>query len=289
MKLHVLSDIHVEFEEFNAPATDADVVVLAGDIHVGRNGLDWALKQFPDKPVLYVLGNHEYYGKAIPRYTEKLREFASGTRHPHSGTGGTYDRWSDLSGMHGCGLTLSYSATHALRAYEATQKMTDYKKIRVSPKYSRLRSIDTCAIHHRSRRWLETQIQENTDDVVVITHHAPSVKSLPDSKHNDLMSAAYVSNLDDFVSQSGAKFWIHGHLHAPSDYTLGKTRVLCEPERVSRRIQRSIHTGIGGRDLMTWMAAYGRQQPVVASPERTLERPVLRLPAVAPAVSKYRV
>ena len=48
MKLHVLSDIHVEFEAFDAPATDADVVILAGDIHVGRNGLDWALQQFPD-------------------------------------------------------------------------------------------------------------------------------------------------------------------------------------------------------------------------------------------------
>ena len=79
MKLHVLSDIHIEFESFDAPATDADAVVLAGDIDIGRNGLDWALRQFPDKPVIYVLGNHEYYGKAIPRFTEKLREFAAGT------------------------------------------------------------------------------------------------------------------------------------------------------------------------------------------------------------------
>ncbi len=38
MKLHVLSDIHIEFESFDAPATDADAVVLAGDIHIGRNG-----------------------------------------------------------------------------------------------------------------------------------------------------------------------------------------------------------------------------------------------------------
>lgn len=56
MKLHVLSDIHVEFELFDAPRTDADVVVLAGDVHVGRKGLKWALKQFPNKPVIYVLG-----------------------------------------------------------------------------------------------------------------------------------------------------------------------------------------------------------------------------------------
>ena len=44
------------------------------------------------------------------------------------------------------------------------------------------------------------------------------------------MSAAYVSDLDEFVSRSNAKFWIHGHLHAPSDYALGTTRVLCNPK-----------------------------------------------------------
>ncbi len=42
MKLHILSDVHVEFESYDAPETDADVVVLAGDINVGRNGFDWA-------------------------------------------------------------------------------------------------------------------------------------------------------------------------------------------------------------------------------------------------------
>ena len=79
MKLHILSDVHVEFGPYDAPETDADVVVLAGDINVGRNGFDWAREQFPNKPVLYVLGNHEYYGEALPKFTDKLRELAEGT------------------------------------------------------------------------------------------------------------------------------------------------------------------------------------------------------------------
>ncbi len=229
MRLHVLSDIHVEFEGFNAPATDADVVILAGDIHVGRSGLDWALQQFPDKPVLYVLGNHEYYGQAIPRHTEKLRELASGTNvHVLEQESLTLDGVTFL----GCTLWTDFElfGDPRIAGFEATRQMTDYKKIRVSPKYSRLRSIDTCAIHHRSRHWIDSQLQELNNDVVVVTHHAPSRRSLPESRHDDLLSAAYVSDLDDFVSQSRAKLWIHGHLHAPSDYTLGTTRVLCNPK-----------------------------------------------------------
>ncbi len=229
MKLHVLSDIHVEFEHFDAPATDADVVILAGDIHVGKKGVDWALQQFPDKPVLYVLGNHEFYGNAIPRHTEKLREFAAGTNvQILEQEALTLDGVTFL----GCTLWTDFElfGDPRIAGYEATQTMTDYKKIRVSPKYSRLRSIDTCAIHHRSRRWLDSQLKEQPGNVVVITHHAPSLKSLPVSKHDDILSAAYVSELDEFVSQSGARFWINGHLHAPSDYTLGTTRVLCNPK-----------------------------------------------------------
>ena len=61
MKLHILNDLHIEFEDFAQPTTDADVVILAGDIGVGMEGLNWAENRFPDRPVIYVPGNHEFY------------------------------------------------------------------------------------------------------------------------------------------------------------------------------------------------------------------------------------
>lgn len=228
MKLHVLSDLHVEFAPFSAPATDADVIVLAGDIHVGRKDLDWAVEQFPDKPVIYVLGNHEYYGNAIPRFTEKLRDYASGTNvHILEREAFALDGITFL----GCTLWTDFRlfGDPRIAGYEATQKMTDYKKIRLSPRYSKLRSKDTAGIHHRSLQWLDSRLMNSTGEVIVITHHAPSRKSMPNLRDDDLLSAAYVSDLDDFVSQSGARFWIHGHLHATSDYELGSTRVVCNP------------------------------------------------------------
>ncbi len=51
MKLHVLSDLHTEFAEFSPPETDADVVILAGDIGVGLGGIEWAARRFPKAPV----------------------------------------------------------------------------------------------------------------------------------------------------------------------------------------------------------------------------------------------
>jgi predicted phosphodiesterase len=65
MKLHILSDLHTEFADFVPPETDADTIILAGDIGVGVEGVRWAARYYPDRPVIYVPGNHEFYGHDI--------------------------------------------------------------------------------------------------------------------------------------------------------------------------------------------------------------------------------
>jgi predicted phosphodiesterase len=62
MKIRILSDLHLEFRHWTPPEADADVIVLAGDIHVGIHGVEWARRSFPLNPVVYVPGNHEFYG-----------------------------------------------------------------------------------------------------------------------------------------------------------------------------------------------------------------------------------
>ncbi len=78
MKIQILSDLHLEFENFNFYNTDADVVVLAGDVHLGMNGVLWAKKAIQNQPVIYVLGNHEYYRNAYPKLLDKIRKEAEG-------------------------------------------------------------------------------------------------------------------------------------------------------------------------------------------------------------------
>jgi len=46
MRLHILGDLHLEFGATEIRPVDADVVVLAGDIHLGREGRKWARKLF---------------------------------------------------------------------------------------------------------------------------------------------------------------------------------------------------------------------------------------------------
>ena len=74
MKIHILSDLHLEFAAFNPEPTDADVVVLAGDIDVRSSGVGWARDTFPDQEIIYVAGNHEFYGSQRLELISKLQE-----------------------------------------------------------------------------------------------------------------------------------------------------------------------------------------------------------------------
>ena len=77
MKLHILSDLHLGFAPFERPRTEADVVVLAGDIARPREAVTWAMEF--DRPVLYVAGNHEFYGGSIEGTLAELKRLCEGT------------------------------------------------------------------------------------------------------------------------------------------------------------------------------------------------------------------
>src|SRR5262245_7256668 len=129
MRLHVVSDLHQEFGEIDIPTVDCDCVVLAGDVSTKRNGLKWIRQRFHDVPVIYVCGNHEFYGDKLPRLMEKLRDETKGTNvHFLENDSVTIDGvsifgctlWTDMS-LHG----------HWLEgATEANARMNDYKRVR---------------------------------------------------------------------------------------------------------------------------------------------------------------
>jgi len=226
MRLHILSDLHIEFSSFEPPRTDADAVVVAGDVHIGREGRSWLRRNFPDNPVIYILGNHEFYRHAIPSLTETLQRESDGS-HIHVLENNRVDI-GDISFL-GCTLWSDFKLTGDTPAAQATAEdaMSDFRLIRVSPKYRRLRARDTARYHAASLDWLKTALsQSDPARTVVVTHHAPSARSIPPYHRDSPLNPAFASDLDSLVAQSGAPLWIHGHTHHCVDYTIGHTRVL---------------------------------------------------------------
>jgi hypothetical protein len=85
LRIQVASDLHLEFikrrfpdERVIKPLPDADLLVLAGDIAKGLGVLD-AFGDWP-VPILYVIGNHESYGRVYDEDRVALRAACAGTK-----------------------------------------------------------------------------------------------------------------------------------------------------------------------------------------------------------------
>lgn len=67
-------------------------------------------------------------------------------------------------------------------------------------------------------------------EIVVVTHHAPSIKSIPEIYLTDKSTPAFASNLEPFIlDRPNIKLWCHGHIHTTCDYQIGNCRVICNP------------------------------------------------------------
>lgn len=227
MKLHVLSDLHIEFGPFDPPPTGADVVALAGDTHLGVKGITWALEHFSAQ-VIYIAGNHEYYKQHLGRNLQRMRDAAKGTNvHFLENNTVTIE---DIAFI-GCTLWTDFNALGdpATAQQRAAETMADYRAIKTAG-YRALRPYETAQIHARSVAWLVEELDRGRDEkIIVVTHHTPSLKSTPDRFRHDPLSASFSSDLDHLVEVSGAPLWIHGHTHDSFDYQIGRTRVIANP------------------------------------------------------------
>lgn len=227
MKIHLLSDLHIEYSEFSLPKTDADIVVIAGDIGIGLAGLEWIHNQRIKQPVIFVPGNHDYYHNSLS-LIKTLKSQAQKNVFVMDNDA------LELEGVRFLGSTLwtdfaCFGYTMRQRAMlEAQEKLSDFSDIRYQ---SRLFTPeDALMLHEKSCHWLTQKLSEEYDGkTIVITHHAPSMSSVHPRYEEDLITAAFVSSMEIVMTEERVGLWAHGHVHTAFDYEISGTRVICNP------------------------------------------------------------
>ena len=228
MKIQILSDLHIEFNAFEFPESAADVVVLAGDTHNGTDGIRWALEAIPDRPVIYINGNHEFYGHAFPKLLDEQRQLAHNT-NVHL----LENESIIIQGVRflGCTLWSDYKlVSNPKHAMEIAQtRINDYRLINLSDSGTLFKPHNAMISFAKSKKWLAESL--NTPDApnIVVTHFAPHIQSIPIKYRHDPLCAAFASDLTQFIRKFDIKLWIHGHLHDHTEYVLEKTQVVCNP------------------------------------------------------------
>lgn len=266
VKVRVLSDLHLEGNLPDViPHAEADLVVLAGDIHNHAEGLRWAAETFDPGvrpggvPVIYVPGNHEYYDGEFGALEAAMRDAARALDNVHYLNNDAYVDPAGRFRVLGTTLWTDFalfgaddaSIAHATDA--ASKVMLDFKGlIQVTwPHDAAVHAgaagsqcgaerdftpADSLALHRRARAWLEAQLAAPfAGKTIVVTHHAPHRRSLAERYAQDPVSAGFVNDLAGLV-RAPVALWAHGHTHTSFDYvTEDGTRVVCNPRGYIRR------------------------------------------------------
>ena len=272
MKIALASDLHVEFGDIDLiNEQGADLLILAGDICMlkdldkqserGDTARNFFLRVSQNWPrALYVMGNHEHYSGDFAKGTDRFRTFCE----LHNITNITLlDKESVVINgydFHGGTLWTDFNSMDSMTMHNAAAAMNDYHGVKNSDDTVSWKFLPKHALrdHQRMRNYLQVVMDNyresgRTDNrVVVITHHAPSQKSVHEKySYDTLMNGNFYTAMDAFIeSNPQIQLWVHGHMHDPFDYEIDSTRVVCNPRGYVQYEQRAEEFEIKYMDLV---------------------------------------
>lgn len=235
------SDLHLEYSSISLKSTHSDVIVVAGDLWAGEpeKGIFWMQEQFPEKPVLFVPGNHDF--EFVPRIEaiQRFKKVAQGTNvhvlceevWNYQGIRFLGTPFYSAFDLHGDTLKQVEKTMQACQAY---LPVGDYWE----KEYGDVFDMHQCRhLALESRAWLTQELakaQLEQQETVVITHWAPSPQCLHPRFLEKPNNAYWANPCDDMVKQT--QLWIHGHTHDTHQHHLGNNpyrgHICCNPRSV---------------------------------------------------------
>lgn len=233
MRIWIVSDLHLEFGQpfKESPPNHIDVMVCAGDVLIKGvvPSIKWLAKFAPDIPVVFVAGNHEFYGACLQSDILEARKAAGDHPNIHF----LENDAVDIADVRFVGGTLwtdfrIFGRRPEVSMSYAQSGMNDFKKIKYSKTpYQKFKPIHAYGKHLETRNYIAAELRESMGrKTVVVTHHAPSPRSIELAFRHDPLSACYASDLEHLMYETRPALWVHGHVHHRNDYVVGETRVV---------------------------------------------------------------
>lgn len=238
MILSIASDLHLTSRNGLGSQfflnNNSSLLILCGDVcEIGQ--LEHFKTSFFDRisqlweNILYIPGNHEFYH--CPSYTKGISVLDSFLKqYPNIHL--LNNSIKEIDGIVFVGSTLwsSLDNFNPVTVFYAPRKISDYSVIFTEP-FKKLTPKDTFTFYKESVKYIEKTILTENKPVVVLTHHAPSFKSVHENYKGNLLNGVFVSDLDDLILENPQiKLWVHGHCHSECNYYIGLTQIVCHPK-----------------------------------------------------------
>ena len=231
MRIQVVSDLHLEFHNLlPSVAEGADVLVCAGDLApIGAGTVRYAAEEWAEaRHILYVPGNHEFYGADIDRARKQLAEEC--VRHGITLLDADAIVIDDVRFI-GATLWTDFlldGVANEPGAHRAALGISDFDGWILHEKGTgRFTTHESARRHAEERAFIEAELADAARDgttAVVITHHSPTPRSIAPRFLGNTLNPAFASNLEPLIAQYQPALWIHGHMHNSVDVILGATQ-----------------------------------------------------------------
>jgi len=229
MKIRLLSDLHLEFYDNPSiyQSQGEDVLVLAGDVHAGIHKTAGALAKFhaEQKNIVYLPGNHEYYGTSIAEFDRAI-----GTVARDLGIHLLNPGMVQLQSVTFIGATLwTNFANNPLAAHAAANGINDFRHIRGFDTAACSRLYDTHA------DYIQQAYAATVGTRIIVTHFLPATECIaPEYAGDNLINNYFANRLGGYISTLHNTTWLFGHTHTTTDITLGTTRCVANPYGYNR-------------------------------------------------------
>ena len=240
VKIQIASDLHREFP-YSHPVPElvpgVDVAVMAGDLcsyYHWHGAADEMCLKWRDARIVYVPGNHEYYGHDLRDVREKLGRFCRRQNIELLDHGSAL-----IGGVRFVGATLwtdfEIDGTPQESRERIRRGINDFRLIRYGGRT--FDPGDAAERHAADVSFIDrtlTAANAAGETAVVVTHHLPSPACIAPRFENDPLNPAFASDLDHVILKHRPSLWIHGHTHDSVDVRVGDTRILCNPGGYAR-------------------------------------------------------
>jgi predicted phosphohydrolase len=213
--------------------TGTDVLLLAGDTAEVKNLPRFSsfFEEISEKfgKIFIIAGNHEFYGGNWDTVIKSMRDIFSPWKNIRVLENEATEIAPDLV-LFGATMWTDFNREDYASMQECKRSMNDYFQIRKGNGF--LQPHHVLTRYNESIAALKMDVEAfPTKKYIVMTHHAPSHKSIH-RRFEQLteLNGGFVNDLDNFIwNHPNIKFWCHGHVHNSFDYNIATCRVMCNP------------------------------------------------------------
>jgi len=231
MKIQILSDLHLErglpsWLQRWKPQEGTEVLILAGDITNAKNP-DVVGEMFGELkiPVLYILGNHEYYGGD---WYDTKAMFKSKYSPLTGNINLLDDDFAMVNGVRFIGSTY-WSDIKPSEEGEALSFIADFRGLIAGCTMNLQRQR-----HRHAQDYLKLCMKDSRekgiDKNVIITHFPPSWQAREERFKASGLGSYFYNDDEALVELLEPNLWIYGHTHGNLNFKVGEIPVVCNQQ-----------------------------------------------------------